>query len=102
MPGPGLLVNSGCGIFGATRGANYQTQMARWEDFSAKQLKSATLEKEIWTHGFLFFEVPEEKRHLTEAILAFKFSEVFKPIEGEEVLGPEQTLRIVLTGLNVK
>lgn len=102
MPGPGLLVNLGCGIFGAARGANYQTQMTRWDDYNAKQLKSATLEKESWTHGFLFFEIPEEKRHLEEATLAFKFAEVFKPSEGKEVFGPEQTLRIALTRLSSK
>lgn len=93
MPGPQLLFLLGCGIFGAAREGNYQYEVARWEDYLSKELKSATLAKEISTHGFVFFEVPEEKRHFTDAILFLKFT------EGEEIGGPEHTVRVPLSGL---
>ncbi len=96
MPGPALLVILGCGVYGIGSGANYQTELTRWQDYSGKELRNATLSKDEWTHGFVFFNIPEEKRHFTEATLLFRFA------EGDETERPERTVRLPLTGLNLK
>lgn len=96
MPGPGLLVNLGCGIFGAATGAKYETERTRWQDYVSKQLKSVTLEHDQWDYGFLFFEIPAEKRHISKATLLLRLT------EGDQPEGSEETLRLHLSDLKLQ
>jgi len=91
MPGPGLLVNFGCVVFGAASGAKYQTELERWKDYVSKQLKSTVLEHNQSAHGFLFFPIPAETHHNKDATLLLKIT------KGEPPDGAEQTRRLYLT-----
>ena len=92
----GVLINIGCGIFLEARKAKAEDDMARWKKYAGKEFKSATLGKEMWTHGFVFFQIPPEKHDSTDAMLLFRFTEAD---ESGEV---EQTVPLSRTGFRLK